>query len=243
MCICPNCFERLIELLSYKLCDLSVSLHLTPLIIAARKKRYNFPPRHYTLAPDRIPTFFYVRSDSPFNSRSSFLQLAARFPATDAYFASNLWWISYSYRDKWKERANRRGDKSRERKSISIFRSNPRSSFVRNLNSPTGHMRTVSQAFHVAFNQHLPCHSIGWQKRTRETEREREKKKRKTANDRSGPRGPTSFYVLQCEQTRQKYGEVGPRGPFSCHGHNGVEFMGPNRTTFFYNQSTISLCC
>jgi len=72
---------------------------------------------------------------------------------------------------------SRRGDKSRERNRSPFF-DRIRSSFVRNLNSPAGHVRTVSQAFHVAFNQHLPCHSIGWQKRTRETEREREKKKR-----------------------------------------------------------------
>jgi len=51
------------------------------------------------------------------------------------------------------------------------------------------------------------------------TKREREKRKRETANDRiSRPRGPTSFCVLQCEKTRQKYGEVGPRGPFSATG-------------------------
>lgn len=45
---------------------------------------------------------------------------------------------------------------------------------------------------------------------------EAEERVRDMANDRiSRPRGP-SFCVLQCEKTRQKYGEVGPRGPFSA---------------------------
>lgn len=133
MCACVRARARArIEInWTFKLQNLrpvSASLHLTPLIIAAREKRYNFPPRHYTLASDRIPRFFSrFRSDSPFNSRSSFLQLADRFPATDVYFASN--WLESttsnprnSYPDKWKipkERANRREDIARE-KSISL---------------------------------------------------------------------------------------------------------------------------
>lgn len=132
MCVCIRELLREIDR-TFKLQTLrsvSASLHLTPLIIAARKKRYNFPPRHYTLVPDRIPRFFCVRSDSPFNSRSSSMQLADRFPATHVYFASNLTRVEqfiphYSQSDEWRERANRRGDKSMREKLISIFRSNP----------------------------------------------------------------------------------------------------------------------
>lgn len=96
MCVCVRELLREIDRTFnlQTLRSVSASLHLTPLIIAAREKRYNFPPRHYTLAPDRILRFFCIRSDSPFNSRSSFLQLADRFPATHVYFASN--WLESS---------------------------------------------------------------------------------------------------------------------------------------------------
>lgn len=83
-----------------------------------------------------------------------------------------LVYIIHISRNKWKiskERASRGGEIMRE-KSISIF-------FDRILR-PGSRLACriragVASAFHVAFNQHSPCHSIGWQKRTREKEREK----------------------------------------------------------------------
>lgn len=243
MCVCVRELlrERLIELLSYTLRPVSASLHLTPLIIAAREKRYNFLPRHYTLVPDRIPTFFCVRFDSPFNSRSSFLQLADCFPRQmciscriDSNFDEQIIHIETNeWRIEGKINHAREIDLHFSIEPVLVL--HPESRLTRKT-----HVRTVSQAFHVAFNQHLPCRSIGWQKRTRETERKKERER-----DHNGPRDRRVSTFSNARRLVRSMARSDPAALFPVTGTMASNSWGRIEQLFIVrNRFTISrLCC
>lgn len=222
------------------------SLHLALLIIAEKQSIFslhhrafsggkpNCCVRSYTRSPfDSIHRLFLAKRDWYIRYVES---------ACEPIFVNNPRRIE---RSDAAQRDSRRGKKNKSR-AKNRYRSSIRSSSVRyelvlrsgsrlargtrKCSAPVGY-RKRAQGFasdpraqsminkHRLISAHLVTVSDvsteGRRRRKRgaETKRERE---REMANDRiSRPRGP-SFCVLQCEKTRQKYGEVEPRGPSSA---------------------------
>lgn len=75
--------------------------------------------------------------------------------------------------------------------------------------------------------------SDGKSEQERQRKREKKKEKRRTIVAARGDRRVSTF--SNARRLVRSMARSGPAALFSCHGHNGVEFMGPNRTTFFYN--------